>query len=204
MRARGNLAVGREKMLQNIVDGEVVVAGERILDGGNIDIFDGVEELFAKGGLNVVVFSPFANVFGMLAVGFCDLGGGGTGRMVRLKRWGSRWVERLANSVVVVVGRQDESKVAVSASTATGRDGRSVRLELVAKFVERVVSRTAMDLGERVGWEGFQRWNPPSEQMSTFLLLFFVNSAAKMTKAWSTSLSTDAGVVKAKRLVSVY
>jgi hypothetical protein len=60
------------------------------LDGGNVDIFDGVEKLFSKGGLNVVVFSPFANVFGVLAVGFCDLGGCGTGRMVRLKRRGDR------------------------------------------------------------------------------------------------------------------
>jgi hypothetical protein len=35
-------------------------------------------------------------------------------------------------------------------------------------------------------------------------VVVFRQFGSKKTKAWSTSLGTDAGVVKAKRLVSVY
>jgi len=84
------------------------------------DGVDGVDELFLEGGVNICVLAPFAEGFGVLLDGLCDLGGGGSISLGG-KRSGERWVG-LSNGGDggIERGAQEETEVSMVASSAGG------------------------------------------------------------------------------------
>ena len=111
--------VGVEQMLEHFPQCDLGESGASVANGLEINGVDGRYQLGLEGAVNVVVFLPMSEFFGVDTDSVCDgLGVTNSDGMVARVAWKDEWVAR--GHQVVQRSRQDNAHVAMCAASTGG------------------------------------------------------------------------------------